>query len=261
MRIWTVLLIVFGLIVVLVAAYVMSQTTSPAEYYYSQIKDSLKTGDIVLFSSKNNGNVLQSSMYFARTRLVGSEYGHVGVVLKRNDGLFLIECCNPSHVGYEQAYNLNDKKQGGIRIIELSHALNSYYDMYGGYYAIKPIKEAIPSDKLVDCLRKYSETIFEDINFVYFVAALDVIVSRDIAKSVVTRYRPDVCFLDRMTCGEFLYRLLTDCQIVRESKAKLMWPHIYTLKKFDKLANNAYGKHYKIICDAEQQKTGLIREQ
>lgn len=224
----------------------MSQPIVPPQYCLQDVSNTLKTGDIVLFSSKNNGDILQSSIYFARTRLVGSEYGHVGIILREDDELYLIECCNPNQVGHEYSYHLNNKLLGGVRIIKLETILSQYYDMYGGFFAIKPIKTAIPNEVIMQSLSKYQDSIFEDIGFVYCIAMIDNLISKDVAKKVISKYRSELFNDHRMTCGEFVYRLLTDCGITKPCRSKLIWPHVYTGKRFEKLSSSAYDNHYKI---------------
>lgn len=248
MKTWITLLLVAVIAILLTIAYFMAQPIIPPKYKLDDVIDTLKTGDIVLFSSKNNGDALQSSIYFARTKLVGSEYGHVGIILREKDDVYLVECCNPNQVGHESSYHLNNKLLGGVRIIRLQTILKQYYDMYGGFFAIKPIKTAIPNKVMRSALQKYQDSIFEDIGFVYCIAMIDNLISKDVAKKVISKYRSELFEHNRMTCGEFVCKLLIDCEVVRQCRSKLIWPHVYTGKRFDKLSNGSYDVHYKISC-------------
>ena len=256
MRIWIVLLIV-GLVAVLISVLylIIPRENAKEAYQYSKIKDNLKTGDIILFSSKNNGNLIQSTIYWTRTRLVGSEYGHVGIVIRTEDGLYLAECCNAMHAGHDECYHMNKQGNGGVRIISLDTIIERYHREYGGFFAVKPIKEELSSDVVISSLNKYQESIFEDINFMYYVAMLDTLVSKDIAKTVIRKYRSNMFDPHRMTCGEFLYNILTDCGVTKSSRSKLVWPHVYVGNRFTKLSNGAYDYHHMFIYDGEQEST------
>lgn len=49
---------------------------------YSDIKDKFKTGDIILFSCRKHNTFIDEIKYFSRTKLIGSEFGHVGLILR-----------------------------------------------------------------------------------------------------------------------------------------------------------------------------------
>lgn len=238
--------IIIAVILLLCAIWALSKKPDDVVRDLAQVYDDLKTGDIVLFSSKNNGDPIQSAVYFARTRLVGSEYGHVGIIFKDDEETYLVECCNPNQVGHENSYHLNNKMLGGVRIIKLTTILKQYHAMYDGFFAIKAIKQAIPNDIFLEALYKYEDSIFEDIGFVYCIAMVDTLISKDVAKKIVSKHRSELFEHHRMTCGEFVYKLLTDCGVTRQCRSKLIWPHVYTSNRFNKLSNNGFDQHYKL---------------
>lgn len=244
MLVWIILI----LGIVLFVCWLSKPLETPV-YTLDDIYDKLKTGDIILFSSKNNGNLIQSSIYVARTRLVGSEYGHVGIILRDETGVYLVECCNPTQVGHESSHHLNNTLQGGVRIIRLETILFKYHAMYGGFFAVKPIKQEIPVSIMMEALYKYQDSIFEDIGFVYFVALLDNLVSKDAAKKIISKYRPELFEHHRMTCGEFVYKLLMDCGVAKPCRSKLIWPHVYTGNRFTKLTSSAFDDHVSFNVD------------
>lgn len=84
---------------------------------YSFLRDSLETGDIILFS----GNSFISHLIRMATR---SDYSHVGMVLKFNgyDSVFLWESTKLSNVGDI----LSGKKKNGVQITLLSERIENY---------------------------------------------------------------------------------------------------------------------------------------
>ena len=96
-------------------------------YKYDDIKKNLKTGDIILFSCQYHGSLFNELEYIFRTKLLGSMYGHAGVVIKKNNGeIYIAEVCGHDQCGYQEAYHLNKFNKGGARIINLDTILNFF---------------------------------------------------------------------------------------------------------------------------------------
>ena len=67
------------------------------------IKSKLKSGDIILFACKKHNSIFNHLIYNSRTKFVGSEYGHGGLILRINNKLYVLECTHHTHVGHPWA--------------------------------------------------------------------------------------------------------------------------------------------------------------
>ena len=134
------------IIIILVFLYIKSNQKSLDSYQnigsyptykYADIKNKLKTGDIMLFSYKKHQSKIHEIFYYCRTKLLGSEYGHVGIVIRDNDKLFLLECTDSDHIGNNKSFHFNNYGKGGVRIIELETLLKEYENGYMGIFGVK----------------------------------------------------------------------------------------------------------------------------
>jgi len=209
-------------------------------YRYNNIKPNLRTGDIILFSCNKIGSLSERIMYGLRTKTFDSIYGHAGLVFKKDDNIYIIECCGQDQCGNESAQKLNKCGEGGIRIIEIDTLLQEYYKEYNGTYAVKFISKELPNHLVIKNLKKYKNIIFQEGYKTAFLAIMDEGFSHRIAK-----YYGEKFSRKKMTCTEFLYNLLYDCGIVKEYPAKLFWPHLIAKTFFTNLELVKYSGLFK----------------
>jgi len=240
-KLLSIIIIIILILLVFYIIFLLKPIDNEPFYHYDDIKKRLKTGDIILFSCKQHGSLLDNMVYSIRTTLVNSEYGHAGIVIKNKKGkLFIVEACGPSQCGYENATHLNNDKKGGARIIELDKILQEYYEEYKGIYAVKFISKEIPYSVIMEKLKKYENIRFQDRHVLAMLVVADICISNTLAKTL-SKY----CDEKKMICTDFLYDLLYECNVVKEYPSKIFWPHLITSKKFDDLQIINYSKPYK----------------
>lgn len=213
-------------------------------HYFTNLKNMMGTGDIILFSCRKNDNLRTSIEYYLRTDFVGSEYGHVGLVFRDNNNeLYVIECVAKNHCADECAKYLNNYEKGGVRIIKMDTLLYWYTKENAGFFAVKFLRNKISNQIFINNLYKYTEKIFEDKKKLFLLVFFDVCVSTDISKKLVS-----ICEKNRMMCSEFVHRMLYDCGVLKSYTSKLFWPFSITNGElFRNLENIKYSEPYKFI--------------
>ena len=209
---------------------------------YNKIKHKFKTGDIILFSCKIHSSFINNLEYYIRTNFIGSEYGHVGIILKINNGIYLVECTGHDHIADNYAYRMNDYGKGGVRIIDFEVILKYYHNETHGNFAVKFISKEIPNKIFLSKLKDYKHIIFRDKENVYYRAILDVAVSHDLSEKIFEEEEAV-----EMVCSEFVHHFLHKCNILDKYVSNLFWPHLFTDGTFDELALVSYSEPYKFI--------------
>lgn len=246
-------------IIILVGLYLLTRPPSDKDDqimydYFTDIRPKLKTGDIMLFSSKKiNGNFLDELSYKSRTTFLDTEYGHVGLVVKNpvTGQLYMLECTDHMHTADDKAVHLNNYKRGGIRIIDLDTLLKRYQSENAGIFAVKFIKHEIPYHLIMDNLHEYCNVIFDQKWKLVVLAVTELMVSHNLAvklsgrptgilakSNLNSKYR-------RMMCSEFVHEILYRCRVAKPYQSKLVWPHVYTLSTFRDMVNVKFSKQYK----------------
>lgn len=212
-------------------------------YDYSNIKPRMKTGDIILFACRKFDSLGSFIKYTSRTELIGSPYGHVGIILRNGHRLYVMECTSNVHCADEHAYYLNNLGKGGIRIIDLDILIHSYYKEWGGNFAIRFISEEIPHARVAKNFKLYKDKTFGDTFKLGFLTVVDMTISHDLAKRLVP-----LVDKSKYICSEFAYEFLYRCGILKKYPAELFWPHLFMDDKlFSPLQLVKYSKPFKFI--------------
>lgn len=213
-------------------------------FKYDQIKHMFRTGDIILFACDHFTNIKERLFYTCRTLSIGCNYGHVALVFRYNNKLYLLECCDYDQPGYKHCVYVNaNGKNSGIRIIKLKHALKSYHDECGGYFGVKFISREIPSDEIIRSVRKYRKTVFQSRFVLILLGITDILISHSFAKYLSDNITTD----EKMICTEFLYLVLADCKVLNHTYGKLLWPHVICGKQFKTISNIKYSSVVKFV--------------
>ena len=219
---------------------------------YDNLCKILKTGDIILFESMENGSIYGNFKHFVISSILGIKYKHSGIVLKHGGQLYLVECCRYTQAGYWLATYMNENnyliqtnlqddnnpsslklKPGGVRIIKLDDIIREYRKEYRGKFCVKFISQEIPSTRLLEELDKYTQVRFADMHNVLFRGLLDLFFSMS---------KNDPSFQDSMVCSQFTHQLLSDCNVVKNKiSSDVFWPYYYYNGKFDELAIVKYS--------------------
>ena len=215
-------------------------------YNYSDIKENFKTGDIILFSCKKNGSFGKKLEYYLRTNFIGSEFGHIGIIIKNKKGkMYVIESTNKNHCGEKYCHKLNTYDRGGIRIIGLNKLLNKYNHDNDAIFAVRFISKEIPLSVAIKKLNNYQNFTFPDKRWLYLLAIVDVGISHTTGQKL-----SKLCNENEMMCSEFVYDFLYNCGILKYYPSKIFWPHLVTNGILDNLAIVPYSKLYKFNLTA-----------
>ncbi len=239
------LIVIVVIILVLILLYVYfkykKNFVNNKVYKYHQIRNKLKTGDIILFSCKEYENFIEELKYYARTTLLGSEYGHVGIIIKDNNKLYVLECISKEHAGNEYASHFNKKGDGGVRIIDLDILLKEYCNYHKGMYAVKFINQEIPNKIIFNKLKKYEDMTFEHKSIILTVAFIDICISHNLAVNISNFLSSK----DKIFCSEFVHDLLNNCGVLKNYPSKLFWPHMIDNDQFKDFHNDYYSDLYQ----------------
>lgn len=210
---------------------------------YNEIKSRLKTGDIIMFACKKHDNFIIEAIYNLRTSALGIDFGHAGIVIKVNgstggNGLYLLEVVNTDHPGNDKAYFFNGGEKGGLRIMPLKFALETYTNECNGIYAVRFADVELSAQCLSDNIYKYTEKTFPSKTSLFLLGFIDIIISHAVSINMMDKISSE----EKIMCTEFLYSILNDCDTVKDFPAKLFWPHYLSTSKFDTLSKINYSE-------------------
>lgn len=212
-------------------------------YHYQDIKKKMKTGDIILFSCKKNNSIYQKLGYYVRTELIGCEYGHVGIIVKKNDKLYVLECVSDDHCADIHGEYLSGSGEGGIRLINLETLLHHYYEDYDGLYAVKFISKEIPLETVDNELQNYVGTKFEDKKKIFLLGLIDICISHNLSKKLSSNNKKEDKIL---CCSGFVHHFLNKCGVFKDYPSELFWPHLFLYDdKCKPLENVEYSKPFR----------------
>ena len=213
---------------------------------YSEIKDKMKTGDVLLFSCKTHPTLFNHIQYYVRTNLLGSEFGHVGVVIRDKDELYFVECTDVNHTGDSMAKRLNNYGKGGVRIIKLDYLLEKYHKKYNGIFGIRFISREISNKMIFREIGKFKDKIFENKTKLLFLGFVDICISHSLASQLSNILSDN----KRIMCSQYTHELLYNCGAVDKYKSHLFWPHLFDDGNvFDHLQKISYSHTYKFVFD------------
>lgn len=237
-----VVILIFILCVLIIRSKTRSNIIYGSGYTYDDIKRTLKTGDIILFESMENGSAYGNFKHFLISSVLGIKFKHSGLVLKYDDEFYLLECCRYTQAGYKYATYVNknnnlvlnpEDKPGGVRIIKLDDIIREYTREYRGKFCVKFINEAISNELILKEFDKYSKVKFGNMHKILFKGVLDIFLS--IGSS-------DTEFHDSMICSEFTHKMLLDCNVIKDNiSSNVFWPFYYYNGIFDDLAIIKYS--------------------
>lgn len=235
-------IIIIAILIILLYLYLKGKTADDsAKYVYNEIKEHLKTGDIILFSCKSHGSMADKGAYLLRTKFLGSEYGHVGLIVRTDNDIYLIECTDKKHTGEKHAHLLNKSGKGGIRIIQFDKLIEEYYQENAAVFAVMSISKRLPNDLILNQFYKYDHYIFEDKKILFTLAAVDIVSSPDTANNLLQSMRTKNNERnEKMMCSEFVYDILYRCGVVHYYSPKIFWPHHFTNGKLQNLTKYPY---------------------
>jgi hypothetical protein len=212
---------------------------------FNEIRAKAKTGDIILFhKTRRKGFMdvveldLVSPMLFGQT-----EFRHCGIIVKRDDELFVVECADKFHSGHSKASYLKQGK--AVRLIPLETALDEYTRDNGtAHFGIKHIAQEIPLRTLYTVLEQHA-----GIGYLRRHKTAQVLFSNRFFPRAVHRRIVDA-YKNEMMCSEFLHSVLNKCQVLKDYPSKLFVPYYISnsavfqtleIVKYSDIVRFAYG--------------------
>jgi hypothetical protein len=191
----------------------------------------VNTGDIILFHKTNRSGVLDvleldflSPLIFGQT-----EFRHAGIMLREGEQLFVIECADRLHSGYDSATYLTGGN--GIRKVPLETLLAAYNRDNGDpHFGFRHVGMAISPDKLREVIASYRAIDY---------LPMTVTVGLLCAYWLLPRSRFErraAAHANHMMCTEFVHHVLNRCGALRDYPSKVFMPYyIEDAKRFSAL--------------------------
>ncbi|MEM0354091.1 MAG: hypothetical protein QXW79_00780 [Thermoplasmata archaeon] len=239
-------IIIFVLIVVILYIILFVRKNDPSIYdpiyNYFELRSKFKTGDIIFFSCRRGGSLYNMIEYYFRTTFIGSQFGHVGLVIRneRNE-LYVLECTKHYHCANNHVIRLNERGMGGVRMIDMDILIREYHRRNNALFAVRFISREIPLTLVKSVLNKYRDVTFESKYWLYLLGIIDICFSHRLAKFLLLLTEKK-----KMMCSEFVHNFLYQCGVLGYYPSKLFWPHLFNDDRIMKeLENVKYSKIFK----------------
>lgn len=188
---------------------------------FDQVRGALKTGDIILFHKTTRSGFLDvleldilAPLFFEQ-----NEFRHSGIIVRRGDDLFVMECTEELHSGHSHATYPTGGK--GVREVPLDALLQAYTRDNGEpHFGVRFIAEEIPLEALM-------KTVCEvgPVRYMKGHRSVPVFLSQYVLPSPLVRKVVDLN-AHHMMCSEFVHRVLNGCGVMRDYPSKLFAPYI-----------------------------------
>jgi hypothetical protein len=188
---------------------------------FDQVRDALRTGDIILFHKTTRSGVLDileldilAPIFFDE-----SEFRHSGIIVRKGDELYVMECTEPLHSGYTHASYPTGGK--GIREVPLTLLLEEYNrDNGDAHFGVRFISEEIPLEVLRETIMDVGPVSYMKAHTTVPIFLSQYVLPRAIVKRVAKLPA------SQMMCSEFVHRVLSGCGVLRDYPSKLFAPYI-----------------------------------
>jgi len=187
----------------------------------SDVRADLKTGDIILFHKTARTGLLDTLELDFITPLFFSpnEFRHSGIVVRRGDSLFVVECTEEFHSGHAYAsYPFGGK---GIREVPLEPLLEAYTRDNGDpHFGVRMIRREIDADVLVAIVRQFGPVSYLRASRSIPIYVASFFLPPSVHSRIIERYRAE------MMCSEFVHSVLVKCGALRDYPSKIFAPYI-----------------------------------
>ncbi len=187
----------------------------------SDVRDELKTGDIILFHKASRNGILDTlemdviaPLFFRET-----EFRHCGIVVRRDDSLAVLECADQFHSGHQIASYPWGKS--GIREVELEPLLARYAeDNADAHFGVRFIPNEIPLEKMMEAIHQIGPVSYlKPYRFAWIYFSSFVMPGRFFNRLV------DI-HATQMMCSEFVHATLARCGALGAYTSKVFAPYI-----------------------------------
>jgi hypothetical protein len=186
------------------------------------IRDRLKTGDIILFHKTARSGFLDSLEldFLAPMFFPSSEFRHCGLIIRRGDELAVLECTQERHTGREHAIY----PTGGpaIREVRLEPLLESYTRDNGvPHFGVRHIPSEISPDGLMSVVKAIGPVKYLEGTKSLPLYAASLLLPGAFMRALIARHA------DQMMCSEFVHSVLAKLGALRDAHSKIFPPYIF----------------------------------
>lgn len=190
------------------------------------VRNALKTGDIILFHKTARAGILDTLEMDVLAPLFfeENEFRHSGIVVRRGDELFVIECTEERHSGAADAVY----PCGGpaIREVPLELLLAAYTRDNGDpHFGVRLIPAAIDEGVLMARVKETGPVIYLRARRSISIYLASFFLPARIHRMIMARYSGE------MMCSEFVHSVLARCGALRDYPSKLFVPYVIENEK------------------------------
>ena len=185
------------------------------------VRRDLKTGDIILFHKTARTGILDTLEldFVAPLFFPTNEFRHSGIVVRRGEALFVVECTEEFHSGHSHArYPVGGK---GIREVALEPLLEAYTSDNGDpHFGVRFIRNEIDADVLMSTVREIGPVSYLKASRSIPIYLSSFFLPASVHARIIERHSTE------MMCSEFVHRVLAGCGALREYPSKIFAPYI-----------------------------------
>src|SRR5687768_16135705 len=179
---------------------------------FDAVRDDLRTGDIILFHNTTRNGFLDALELDVLSPLVfgRNEFSHSGIIVRKDDELYVIECADRFHSGHSDATYLT--AGNGIRRVPLEPLLHAYNVDNGGepHFGIKHIGSPIDARAIDETVRRYGRIDYLAMHRSAWAFLSSVFLPQSVHQRIIAAYRQE------MMCSEFVHSLLNRCGVLKD---------------------------------------------
>ena len=186
-----------------------------------EVRESLKTGDIILFHKTARTGILDTLEMDLLAPLIfeENEFRHSGIVIRRGQDLFVIECTEERHSG--AAHASYPTGGSGIREVPLEPLLAAYtMDNGDPHFGVRFIPSEIPESTLMSRVREIGPVIYLRARRSISIYLTSYFLPLNLHRRIMNRYSGE------MMCSEFVHRVLAACGVLSDYPSKLFAPYV-----------------------------------
>ncbi len=187
---------------------------------FAEVKESLKTGDIILFHKTTRAGLIDSLEldFISPLFFKATEFRHSGIIVRQDGELFVLECAEEQHSGHAfAAYPTGGR---GIRIVPLIELLNVYTrDNGSAHYGVRFISSEIEPDRVREALNQYGPVNYLKMQRSVPLYLTKFLLPAPFRRTVLAAWRHE------MMCSEFVHDILNRCGALADYPSKLLAPY------------------------------------
>lgn len=188
---------------------------------FGEVSGALRTGDIILFHKTSRNGLLDTLELDLLAPLFfdENEFRHSGIIVRKDSGLFVMECTEEFHSGHAHARYPTGGK--GVREVPLEPLLEDYTRDNGDpHFGVRFIADEIPLETLLRTVEEVGP-----VSYMKAHRSIPIFLSQYVLpKSFVQKVASEPAH--QMMCSEFVHRILNRCGVLRDYPSKLFAPYI-----------------------------------